>query len=270
MSKWNWREVASLLGAGLIAAGIVTWSLLTPLQLRVPSGQQRTIAADGQRTEPQRAPNEDVLLGDRLAPGVEALTGVAALLVSIWAVWLVRGTLIEARKATVAANKAAEAATKANAGFESSSKAELRAYVGSEGIVDLEIRQDASARVKLQMRNFGDTPAFRVRTRFNVGWRPLPLDEAAFATDVPLASDAVESITSLFPTTGQGVDVQTKGGVLGGHALYEQGRVALVVFGRIRYEDIFGQEHTTRIRMYRTFDMLPGIMRHHSGGNEAD
>lgn len=278
-SKRRWRDYIPLWIGLILVAGIALIPVLKVpdrlLQVSMPvagaiTDPAATIVLSEEANWSESGPNEDAFLGDRLAPGIQALVGGLALLVSVWAVWLVRGTLTEARKATAAANKAADAAVKANEGFEKSSKAELRAYVGPEGVVEVEVRPDASARVKIQMRNFGDTPAFKVRTRFTVGWRLLPLNEAAFETDTLPAPSAVESETSLFPTAAQGVDVQTNGGVADGHAMYQQGHVALVVFGRICYQDIFGEQHTTGVRMFRTFDMPPSIMRHHSGGNEAD
>lgn len=121
--------------------------------------------------------------GDGLAQWVMAVFGVLAFGVSVWAVCLLRATLIETRKAVAAARggtraaiAAANAANAANKIILNASEVESRAYLAVEPMgVNQLIGRDCAIGL-VQVRNVGKIPARQVSlsVHMEISWGPEP------------------------------------------------------------------------------------------------
>ena len=176
------------------------------------------------------------------------ISSTAGVVVSLFALFLISGTLEESRKATAAAQTTADAAIQANKDFEQISKRQLRAYVSvtaSEPIWHTLVGQPDkppfNVEFKFTVTNSGQTPAFSVKAD------ALPLMIAQDAFGGPLQIDRVA--TPGAPEISLGMN----GSMTAGPSQMpvdlilrnlKEGR-KLAIHLRITYADAFGDEHVT-------------------------
>lgn len=244
MSKRGWREIASTIGAVLIVIGLVALSVLAPAGPNALSADQSTVAEVEPQRERSQHPDENALLGDRLAPGLEAFTGIAALFVSIWAVWLVRETLVEARKAT-------DAVVKANEGFAEFSQRELRAYLKAE-LVRWNIAVGEPLSVEVRFHNYGKTPAYGTVYICPIALTPDPYkwdDDPIHGVDGDPPSQVVhpgeEFFTNATLKDSGGKKLQLSANLF---SQIRSGEWCVYVQCFIRYNDAFGTLRETDMR----------------------
>lgn len=138
-------------------------------------------------------PEQYFVWGDTPAQWFMAASGALALAVSVWAVWLLRKTLIETHRATEAALMAADAADAAVDGTRKMGQRELRAYVNFIRIETIttmdQLREDRPRKVhgyefRVTVENAGATPAIDCRIYGGhrlvdvEGFQPLVFDKA--------------------------------------------------------------------------------------------
>mgnify|MGYP005862363751 CR=1 FL=1 len=140
-----------------------------PLPTDEASAEHDESGAKDTQSKPQQVPS--IVLGDGWAQWAMALTGLGALLVSIWAVRLLKATLKETRDAVRAADAAVGVTREIG-------EAQARAYLSIQDIEVSGLTGQSSALVKFKIRNTGMTPA-----------RNLVWCGNAFVTDTFLRSE---------------------------------------------------------------------------------
>lgn len=144
---------------------------------------------------------------------------------------------------------------------------ELRAYVGMEKAKVLDILPTGVARAEVRFENFGKTPAFDMVCSWTIGWRPYPFSAETRAERVAKES-ATESKSAVFPSTGRTLRLSDED-PRAIFAEYWTKGAALVVWGTVWYRDAFDGEQETHFRLFRTHDMLEGVLRYDAAGNSA-
>lgn len=194
---------------------------------------------------------------DSIAQWIMAIASVAATVISIWAVCLLRDTLkatrttirVAARSNRIAsrandvASEATTAALKSTEVTERTAKQQLRAYVMpiSIGFVD---KEDCSLAIDLEFKNTGQTPAKRPRHIVKCS-----ISEP-HRKDFPVTSNEMKTYPDIGPgqnQTGKILQPRRNSFVERGDDIVN-GRVVLFVWGRIEYEDIFGRSQSTDFR----------------------
>ena len=126
-------------------------------------------------------------------------------------------------------------------------RAQLRAYVLIDKIKITQITSQDGIKVTTEIRNYGQTPAFDVRSYFRIDFEAPDLPSGITEPMVPRQP---RSTSGLGP--GQHVlaymaqDVLEESDVI---ALYA-GEVVLYLAGLIQYTDTFGITHETHVRTY--------------------
>lgn len=134
-----------------------TAPLETPAELS-GSAHDGEASGDGDQQEGQPP---DIILGDGWAQWAMAATGFLALLISAWAVWLLKETLSATRAAVDQAEAGTKAAQEATKVTRSIGKAQLRAYLDIE-VKEGTVAVDQPVRFETQIKNLGSTPAYSV------------------------------------------------------------------------------------------------------------
>jgi hypothetical protein len=140
---------------------------------------------------------------------------------------------------------------------ERKSKQQLRAYVNVKRLwVD---RSDGRQSIFVKIRNFGQTPAYKLTSVLRAGLKPYPFDNANCVT-FPI----VDAITTRYPLApGNVTDIRPKEDVeideMGiPHTPQEDAMLAeaaaVWVVGKITYMDAFGSYRTTNVRYYAPRD----------------
>lgn len=127
-------------------------------------------------------------------------------------------------------------------------KRQLRAYMNLSEIKLMSRNVGAPVTTKVIFSNTGQTPARRVQVKFEIMSGPSSAEEEHFAPDQTLPDRIGGSIgrdqpIRVYPglkTNWEAVDEEA----------FVDGLCTIWVFGEISYEDIFGERHHTRIRMY--------------------
>ena len=120
-----------------------------PLPANEASAEHDESSAKDTQNKPQQIPS--IVLGDGWAQWAMALTGLGALLVSIWAVRLLKATLKETRDAVRAADDAVGVTREIG-------EAQTRAYLSLEEVKALVDERDG-INFAVTIRNLGNTPA---------------------------------------------------------------------------------------------------------------
>jgi len=154
---------------------------------------------------------------------------------------------------------------------------QLRAYIGvSES--GLKLQPENIPEGQVYIKNFGQTPAYNVRQWIAIALLPHPLP-----TNLPEPPEGFLTSTSLIPSGGHHINVvpvkqPIPADIL---ALLATPELALYVYGRVVYEDIFGKERHTQYRLIyggregirkktTSNGILMGLMKFDSAGNKAD
>lgn len=151
-------------------------------------------------------------------------------------------------------------------------KRELRAYVNYDtgrisGTLGIE---GETSLVRIQIKNFGQTPAYRLRARNAVARLPWPPEEESFILPDEPNSFGVLGPTHHFTMVRRLPDPAFPIGTL---ELLRRGEVAIFVYGEIEYEDAFGNPHTTTFRVMHGGPIgtrTDGVLSAHERGNDAD
>jgi hypothetical protein len=198
-------------------------------------------------------------------------------------VWLLVRTLkISIRQAEIAEKqmtqmvRAGEQTERIIGQMRESTKRQLRAYLGvSECGLKLENRAIPEGQVNI--KNFGQTPAYNVRQWIGIAVFPHPLP-----VKLPERPDGLPSSVSVVPPSGDHINVVPVKSAIPADLqfLLYTPEHTVYVFGRVMYEDIFGGEWTTDYRFFcggpeglRTKKdsrgVLLGLMQPDSEGNTA-
>jgi len=153
-------------------------------------------------------------------------------------------TLGAAVFAAWAAWKAAEAGDEIVTVTRDSAERQLRAYVTISGcgISDLKTTK-GPIKATLTMKNVGQTPAYDVVHPSAIGIHSFPrTDFPAPPQDLPLSKQVLgpNGIAYKFHTYRVLTDEENDG--------ITAGKMAIYVFGEVRYRDVFGNSHTTKYR----------------------
>ena len=181
-----------------------------------------------------------ITLSDTAAQWVMAISGVAAISISVWAVLLLKSTLNATRDTLHEAEKTTKAAEETIAVTQRVANAQLRAYVGiTEGSMDLGGRNPIA---RFTVKNTGQTPAYGVTNWINghAGetneFGPPEGDDYVPRLDLMPGGDTKISFPFDDPVSVVAADR------LG---------IPLYVWGRLEYKDAFGGLRWTRFR-YRS------------------
>lgn len=150
---------------------------------------------------------------------------------------------------------------------------DLRAYVGVSKIkLDLDNMRIPIGLVEIQ--NFGKTPAYKVRHWTGVGVQPYP---PITLPEIPSMEDA--SVSVIFPQVKNTGSVALKKALPLGAAIGTQ-ELTVYVYGKVTYEDAFGNERYFRFRFvfggteepvfFRESGKVWGAMRPDVEGNEGN
>jgi hypothetical protein len=124
---------------------------------------------------------------------------------------------------------------------------QLRAYVG---ISHFEQQQNLSATIRVQgkafalvaIRNFGQTPAYRIRTRASVKVREHPLQYGLLTSDAKKGN----SETTLYPGETLTIRFETDEPLTTDQiASIGSGAAAIFAYGRVTYRDAFNRNRIT-------------------------
>jgi hypothetical protein len=126
--------------------------------------------------------------------------------------------------------------------LESTSQAELRAYVGIEEASIKDFTHGKTPRVQFKIKNFGQTPAYDVTI-----WNDFKLMRM---TDAMFAPCAVRPTHAPNPGQWYFVDSRADDPLTGDDIInFEHELARLYLYGEIRYADAFGRGQTTAFRL---------------------
>lgn len=204
MSKRDWSEHAALGIVGLIFALFVAMVVYT--------------GSDGIQDQQRSKTPEYAFVGDRLAQGLMTVAAFIGVIVSAWAVVLLRGTL--------------QAALDANSGFRESAERQLRAYVACPRV---EIVGPILDRLHLQpvWKNSGQTPTRNACASFGY----------LVARDLPDSFDYPDRRPGEYGriSLGAGDEITTNGPFisLAEWESLRSGNARIFLWGWVEYNDVF-------------------------------
>jgi hypothetical protein len=147
------------------------------------------------------------------------------------------------RTASMAA-RAAEAAHTSNKIAQETAERQLRAYIVPEKVTATVMKIGLSPEVQVQLRNSGQTPAYRVMINTLIGIRPATTPASELDWNIPMSRATVAPNMEIFilgggsrllkPLTQTDVDA------------IKDGRSIFYVYGEVRYADAFGNNRTTK------------------------
>lgn len=150
-----------------------------------------------QRASENANPGTDdgLFWGDGIAQWIMAITGIAALGISAWAVWLVVRSLELNRKMVSEAEKATKAAQDTVSVTYKMAQRQLRAYlfVVAKAIV---FKPNEPLRIIFSYENAGQTPAYDVRCYRTFIDAPYPLPEDQFLPESIEESEARQEVVA--------------------------------------------------------------------------
>lgn len=181
---------------------------------------------------------------------VTGFVGVPSVVATIWGVWLVVLNLREARKVTYAARRSNILTRKALEDAQIASERELRAYIGISSYRIENATNGETPSFHVEFTNFGNTPAFDVRSRTRV--YPLKRGEENFS----LEASPVHRHGTINPGQDNTINTNLPDGL---HwELTKTGirnkAATLYAFGEIFYRDAFGKERETHYRSFWATD----------------
>jgi hypothetical protein len=219
----------------------------------------QAVSLDGNLDEPSLDAQTPLFLGDTVAQWIVAVSGLLALGLSAWAVWLLRATVIATRdaveKAAIGANAAIrsiEVAERATATAARQlhetiglGRKQLRAYVSvAEATVERDVTSERFS-VLITFKNYGQTPARKVLIRKGIDIRAADkvggdfLEERPVADEVPIVTGPGDGFIARVSITVSGDTWEP--------LLVEENQI--VAYGICEYEDIFGEIHQTAFNL---------------------
>jgi hypothetical protein len=142
------------------------------------------------------------------------------------------------------AERTTEAAQQTVAVSRETAQTQLRAYVGPDGPLMLQLGDDGTASINISMRNSGQTPArqFRMLTSINV------LDHPQHGEIISVAHPDVEFSRKSISPQGSAASSNSLDVSPDEQAAIALGKKAIYVYGWGRYVDIFGTDQITKFR----------------------
>ncbi|SLN76832.1 hypothetical protein [Oceanibacterium hippocampi] len=174
--------------------------------------------------------------GDTIPQWIMAVSGVVALIVSIWAVWLLKQTLRATRDATKEAERGATAAFAAIDLSRENMQLQLRPYLSTTPNLTLSFGGNRVPMVEVTVKNSGNTPAKEISYSI----------KGAFSRpgDQPVLSGEPQRGRDINP--GQDAHVYWLGKKSLTHAEvsdFQNGKLVAYVSGEIYFRDVFGAPH---------------------------
>jgi hypothetical protein len=149
----------------------------------------------GSAQNAQPGADDHLIWGDGIAQWIVAVTGIAALGISAWAVWLVARSLKLNRKMLREAEKATRASSAAVAVTYKTAERQLRAYLFVTGKA-IVFKPDEPLRVVFAYENAGQTPAYDVKCYRVFVDAPYPLPEEKFLPESIEESEARQDVAA--------------------------------------------------------------------------
>lgn len=188
------------------------------------------------------------------AEWITALTGICALCISIWAVWLVRQTLVATQKAVASSDDAVKAANDAVLITADIGDRQMRAYVGLEGCQIDGLLDPQTGIVRCSFKNFGQVPAYKFTSLVSIAFgdgdpEELPVEknkELTGSTSTLFSGNIVMSDTKLdkhFSKDNSWAD-------------FIEGRKLMVIIIYLSYKDHRGIRRYTTEKMYFDYEKL--------------
>lgn len=183
---------------------------------------------------------------------------VAGSLVGLVGIYLVFKTLKETRVSAKAAVRSAQVA-------EETAERQLRAYVGLDK-AKIVRSQDRVMRCVVEIKNFGQTPAYKVSPLVNIRGANKA-DLIAFEQTEQIVSDGLTIGPGTFVTLegllGEVMTQEREDAVRGGHSI-------VYVYGSVEYFDAFDKRRTTTFRLYLRESVFgDGKLKNCAEGNNA-
>jgi hypothetical protein len=262
MSNSNWRDRYALivLVSALAAIVLVVWFSKSPNEkVTQPYAQSADYPKE------HHGPAEGHWLPEFSARDTYAQWFMAALsalatAVSIWAVYILRKTLEETRRAVKSTDDAVTITREIG-------EKQLRAYIT---IPTATVGGPDKPVVTINFKNSGQTPAYDVRVWADSRYHRFPL-----SIDLPEPErEPRKGIAVLGPGDPYTLVVDAARGFSNGERMaIQSGEAAIYVFGEILYRDAFKEKRFYRFRMFYGGDAGVnggGFMSAHEDGNEAN
>jgi hypothetical protein len=202
-----------------------------PDQRKTATEQKQSVVDKEQNADPNKDAREYCI--QRRAAKAGELQAQYAL----FGLVLVGATLVATFGAVIAAFSAASSARRTVETMNKTSERQLRAYVNVSGIRIKQI-DNSLVRVVASFKNFGQTPAYEVRTsiRMTLDGPPPPSEFEVPSATEPFGTSSPQGELQLLDeislADGQAADIQN-------------GTLRLYVYGDINYVDTFGKERIT-------------------------
>lgn len=186
--------------------------------------------------------DDHLIWGDGFAQWAMALTGIIALFISGWAVWLLYQTLAATRAAVAQAEIGTEAAVKAVDVTRRIGEAQVRAYVTVLAGFTPKPPGNGKIGVYLRMTNHGHSPAFALEIENKVTVVNQRVDDLPPFYPMP-------KVIELIPNNEFRDTIVEIDGVPNLFEGIASGDVVVYNYGVLRYRDVFGNPQETRYRL---------------------
>jgi hypothetical protein len=197
------------------------------------------------------------------------IVGGAQIGLFYWQLRLIRVAADDAKRAGIAAERAADATAASVDLARDTAKRQLRAYVTVNGVIRTKDPGDLSGKgfaVLVDIKNNGQTPASD-----SLQWARIEIREFPLVTPLPI--HCLENPTRgilppeaknlAFPTFTRDLTTIEENAILANHT-------AVYVYGEIEYLDVFGDRHLTQFRFRCNGQGYPlGMFKPDGEGNEA-
>jgi hypothetical protein len=226
--------------------GVAADSAPAPSTLRNPSSSDR-VPVLVEAVPMPRVPIVEVKI-EHWKEGFDATLAVGTVLLAIATIGLWRST----QKLVVGADQTA--------------RLELRAYVNVSDVAQERLPFKDTVVVSVHFTNFGRTPAYKVECWAGVQYQDPPGDGHA-----PVGNELLQgpwtlganAVMTQGAETPKPVPIELERRILEGNA-------AIVVFGQVRYEDVFGAQHETKFKLATSkFDYPHGRYKTCLDGNKS-
>lgn len=190
----------------------------------------------------------NLIWGDGWAQWLMAITGIFAIALSGWAVWLLKQTLVATRLTLTEAENATDLAQRTLEETARIGQSQTRAYIGIE---KEEVTQKPPIEIAFVFKNYGQSLAFDVT--ITMAWSSLPPAPDFFDR---VEHKFQERSGSMHPgqTMRLTIDTVEDKGSIDAHVVTAEqilnGEAKMFVFGFVKYKDIFGASRTTNLSRY--------------------
>jgi hypothetical protein len=197
------------------------------------------------------------------------IVGVGQIGLFYWQLRLIRISADDAKRAGIAAERAADATASSVDLARDTAKRQLRAYVTVNGVIRTKDPGHLDAQgfaVLVDVRNVGQTPAYDL-----LQWANISIQEFPLVTSLPIhcLENPTRSIlprdakSMAFPAFTRDLTTIEENAIRANHT-------AVYVYGEIDYLDVFGERHLTQFRFRCNGQGYPlGLFKADGEGNEA-